>query len=242
MRHDQYSVYGGQTTLGGNLAYTPNNGRTVLRATYGEGFRAPTLTEGQPPYGNPDLKPETARNFDLGVEHAFLGDKAQVFATYFNRRSTDLIAFSFTTFKSENIEQVDTDGLEAGFALQPVDTLDIRASYTLTDAINRSTGDNFGNRLALRPQDSANLTIDWRSPWRVAIGATVLMVGDSFDDAANEKRLDGYTLVGLRASLPITKALEVYGRVENLFDADYVTVFRYNTYGRNAAVGVRAKF
>ena len=242
VRHDQYSVYGGQTTLGGNLAYTPNNGRTVLRATYGEGLRAPTLTEGQPPYGNPDLKPETARNFDLGVEHAFLSDKAQVFATYFNRRSTDLIAFSFTTFKSENIERVDTDGLEAGFALQPVDTLDIRASYTLTDAINRSTGDNFGNRLALRPQDSANLTIDWRSPWRVAIGATVLMVGDSFDDAANRKRLDGYTLVGLRASLPITKALEVYGRVENLFDADYVTVFRYNTYGRNAAVGVRAKF
>jgi vitamin B12 transporter len=78
LRHDDYSTYGGQTTLGGNLAYTPNEGQTVLRATYGEGFRAPTLSEGQPPFGNTALKPETARNFDLGLEQGFLGDKARV--------------------------------------------------------------------------------------------------------------------------------------------------------------------
>ena len=41
VRHDNYSTYGGQTTLGGNIAYSPNEGKTVLRATYGEGFRAP---------------------------------------------------------------------------------------------------------------------------------------------------------------------------------------------------------
>ncbi len=242
VRHDDYSDYGGQTTLGGNIAYTPNGGQTVLRATYGEGFRAPTLSEGQPPFGNPNLKPETARNFDLGIEHAFIDDKARVFATYFNRRSTDLIAFSFTTFQSENIDRVKTEGLEAGFALNPTDTLDIRASYSLTNAINRSAGANFGNRLALRPQDSANLTVDWQTPWGASLGGTVLMVGDSFDNLSNTVRLDGYMLVGLRASLPITDALEVYGRVENLFNEDYVTVARYNTYGRNAYVGVRAKF
>ena len=242
VRHDDYSDYGGQTTLGGNIAYTPNGGQTVLRATYGEGFRAPTLTEGQPPYGNPNLKPETARNFDLGVEHAFLDDKARVFATYFNRRSTDLIAFSFTSFQSENIDRVKTEGVEAGFALNPTDRLDIRASYSLVNAINRSAGVNFGNRLALRPQNSANVTVDWETPLGVALGGTVLMVGDSFDNASNTVRLDGYVIAGVRASYPITDALEVYGRVDNLFDADYVVVQGYNTYGRNAAVGVRAKF
>jgi vitamin B12 transporter len=242
VRHDDYSDYGGQTTLGGNIAYTPNGGQTVLRATYGEGFRAPTLSEGQPPYGNPNLKPETARNFDLGVEHAFLDDKARVFATYFNRRSTDLIAFSFMTFQSENIDQVKTEGVEAGFALNPTDRLDIRASYSLVNAINRSAGANFGNRLALRPQNSANVTVDWETPLGVSLGGTVLMVGDSFDNASNTVRLDGYVLAGVRASYPITEALEVYGRVDNLFDADYVVVRGYNTYGRNAAVGVRAKF
>ena len=242
VRHDDYSDYGGQTTLGGNIAYTPNGGQTVLRATYGEGFRAPTLTEGQPPYGNLNLKPETARNFDLGVEHAFLDDKARVFTTYFNRRSTDLIAFSFTSFQSENIDRVKTEGVEAGFALNPTDRLDIRASYSLVNAINRSAGVNFGNRLALRPQNSANVTVDWETPLGVALGGTVLMVGDSFDNASNTVRLDGYVIAGVRASYPITDALEVYGRVDNLFDADYVVVQGYNTYGRNAAVGVRAKF
>ena len=242
VRHDDYSDYGGQTTLGSNLAYTPNAGDTVLRATYAEGFRAPTLSEGQPPFGNPDLRPETARNFDLGVEHRFLDGKAQVFATYFNRRSNDQITFSFASFKSENIGRVKTTGVELGFALQPTERLSIQANYTLTDAINRSASANFGNRLELRPQHSGSLTLNWQTPWRVKLGATLLLAGDSFDNAANTVRLDGYTLANFRASVPITGTIELYGRVDNAFDSRYTTVARYNTYERNAHVGVRARF
>lgn len=242
VRHDDYSDYGGQTTFGGNAAYTPNGGATVLRATYAEGFRAPTLSEGQPPFGNPDLKPETARNFDLGVEHRFLGGKAQVFATYYNRRSTNQITFSFVTFQSENIGRVKTEGVELGFALQPTERLSIQANYTLVDAINRSVGSNFGNRLELRPQHSGNLTLDWQTPWKVKLGTTLLLKGDSFDDAANNVRLDGYALANVRAAFPVTDAVELYGRVDNVFDTDYTIVNRYNTYGRNAHVGVRARF
>jgi vitamin B12 transporter len=242
VRHDQYRDYGGQTTLGGNIAFTPNDGRTMLRATYGEGFRAPTLSEGQPPYGNPALRPETARNFDLGYEQQILDGKARFFATYFNRRSTDLIAFSFATFQSENIDRVKSTGVEAGFNLNPTDRLDIRASYTLVDAVNRSAGANFGNRLALRPQHSGSLTVDWQTPIGLSVGSSVLLIGDSFDDASNSVALDGYALVGLRASLPINDRLELYGRVDNIFDVQYSVVAGYNSFARNAAVGVRAKF
>ncbi len=242
VRHDQYNDYGGQTTLGGNIAFTPNDGRTMLRATYGEGFRAPTLSEGQPPYGNPDLRPETARNFDLGFEQQILDGRARFFATYFNRRSTDLIAFSFATFQSENIDRVKSTGVEAGFNLNPTDRLHIRASYTLVDAVNRSVGANFGNRLALRPQHSRSLTVDWQTPIGLSVGSSVLLIGDSFDDASNSVALDGYALVGLRVSLPINDRLELYGRVDNIFDVQYSVVAGYNSFGRNAAVGVRAKF
>jgi vitamin B12 transporter len=242
VRHDQYRDYGGQTTLGGNIAFTPNDGRTMLRATYGEGFRAPTLSEGQQPYGNPDLRPETARNFDLGFEQQILDGRARFFATYFNRRSTDLIAFSFTTFQSKNIDRVKSTGVEAGFNLNPTDRLDIRASYTLVDAVNRSAGANFGNRLALRPQHSSSLTVDWQTPFGLSVGSSMLLIGDSFDDASNSVALDGYALVGLRASLPINDRLELYGRVDNIFDVQYTVVAGYNSFGRNAAVGVRAKF
>ena len=242
VRHDAYSDYGGQTTFGGNAAFTPNDGQTMFRATYGEGFRAPTLTEGQPPYGNPDLRPETARNFDLGFEHQFLEGKAQVFATYFNRRSNDLIAFSSISFQSENIDKVTATGLEAGLSLNPTSKLDIRASYTLVDAINRTAGANFGNRQALRPQHSASLTADWQTPFGLSLGSSLLLIGDSFDNAANTVRLDGYALVGVRASVPVSDSLELYGRVDNLLDAQYTVVAGYSSFGRNATIGVRAKF
>ncbi len=242
VRHDAYSDYGGQTTLGGNLAFTPNEGRTMFRATYAEGFRAPTLTEGQPPYGNLQLKPETARNFDLGVEQQFLEGKAQLFATYFNRRSNNLIAFSPVSFQSENIDKVTAKGLEIGLDLNPSSQLDIRASYTLVDAINRTGGDTFGNRQALRPQNSFSLTADWQTAFGLSLGSSLLVIGDSFDDAANNVRLDGYAIWSLRASMPLTDALEVYARVENMLDAQYTVVSGYNSFGRHATIGVRAKF
>ena len=242
VRHDAYSDYGGQTTLGGNLAFTPNEGRTMFRATYAEGFRAPTLTEGQPPYGNLQLKPETARNFDFGVEQQFLEGKAQLFATYFNRRSNDLIAFSSVSFQSENINKVTAKGLEIGLDLNPSSQLDIRASYTLVDAINRTAGDTFGNRQALRPQNSFSLTADWQTAFGLSLGSSLLVIGDSFDDAANNVRLNGYAIWGLRASMPLSDALEVYARVENMLDAQYTVVSGYNSFGRHATIGVRAKF
>jgi vitamin B12 transporter len=242
VRHDDYSTYGGQTTLGGNIAFTPNEGRTTIRATYGEGFRAPTLSEGQPPFGNTALKPETARNFDLGVEQGFLGDKAKVAVTYFNRRSRDQISFSFVTFQSENIERVQSDGVEFELALKPSPTLDVRANYTVLNAKIKNPGAQFGNRLPLRPRDSANVSVDWDTPWKASLGASLAMVGDSFDDSANSVRLDGYILAGLRASVPIGGTFELYGRVENLFDTQYEIVSGYGTLGRNAHVGVRAKF
>ncbi len=121
VRHDAFSDYGGQTTLGGNIAWSPNGGTTVLRATYGEGFRAPTLTEGQPPFGNSALKPETASNLDIGIEQALFGERVRASATWFRRRSTDLITYSFATSQSENIGKVDTDGLELTLAAQVTD-------------------------------------------------------------------------------------------------------------------------
>ena len=76
VRHDDYSDYGGQTTFAANAAFSPNGGATLLRASYAEGFRAPTLSEGQPPFGNPALRPETAENIDIGIEQRLLGDRA----------------------------------------------------------------------------------------------------------------------------------------------------------------------
>jgi vitamin B12 transporter len=67
----------------------------------------------------------------------------------------------------------------------------------------------------------------------------VRLVSDSFDNAANSVRLDGFAVVRLRASYDITDNIQIYGRVENLFDAQYQTVSGFGTPGMSAFGGVR---
>ncbi|MBL0117198.1 MAG: TonB-dependent receptor [Sphingomonadales bacterium] len=242
VRHDDYNIYGSQTTFGGNFAYTPNAGRTVFRGTYADGFRAPTLTESVLPFGNPALKAETAKSFDLGIEHNFLDGAMRATATYYHRKSDNQIAFSFTTFQSENIAKVLNEGIELELDVRPTRTLKISAGYNLVNATSRSNDSTFGNRLARRAKDSANASIDWKTPIGLTIAADILLTGGSFDDLANTVRLNGYQIVTVRASYPVSDRFEIFGRIENLFDESYQTVARYSTYGRNAYVGVRAKF
>lgn len=240
-RYNSYTDYGSHTSLGGSVAYTPNAGQTVLRVAYGEGFRAPTLTEAQPPYGNINLKPETARNLDVGIEQALFGDRIRATATYFRRRTTNQIVYNPSTFQSENIERVNTDGVELSLLADLTDTLHVEGNYTLTNSYNRS-GANSGKRLQLRPQHAATVTADWTSPIGLKLGGTLTVAGDSFNDAANLVRINGFTLFDLRASYPITDTVEIYGRIENLFDNKYTIVTNYNTYGRSAYGGVRVRF
>ena len=169
------------------------------------------------------------------------GPRVRLGLTWFNRRSTDLIVYSFSAGRSENIGRVDAEGLELALRIEPTDRLRVEANYTLTDAFNRS-GSFTGKRLQLRPQHSGSFSIDWATPLGLNLGATALLIGDSFDDQANRVPLDGYALVTLRASLPIGDKLELYGRVENLTDAQYQTVAGYGTYGRAAYAGVRVKW
>ena len=68
------------------------------------------------------------------------------------------------------------------------------------------------------------------------------MVGDSFDDLANNRRIDGYILAGARASIPVSDAFEVFGRIDNLFDVTYETATDFGSSGRSAYIGARARF
>lgn len=241
VRHDDYSDYGGQTTFGANFAYSPNDGATVLRGTYAEGFRAPTLTEALLPFGNTALKPETAKSFDFGIEQNLLNNVISLTATYFKRTSNDAIAFSFVTFQSENIAKTRAEGAEFTLGIQASDRLSLNAQYTRVDARDRSPGATFDKRLARRASDTASVSADWKSPFGVALGGTMILVGDSFDNRSNSVRLDSYVLTSLRASAPITQNLELYGRVENLGDVEYETVKGYGVLGRTFNAGIRLK-
>ncbi len=108
-------------------------------------------------------------------------------------------------------------------------------NFTAIDAFDETTG----NRLARRAQHKASLVADYTTAFGLGLGATVLVVGDSFDNAANTIALDGYALVDLRASFAVTDRLELFGRVENVFDQSYETLYLYGQQRRAAFGGAR---
>ena len=240
VRNDDHEDFGSHTTFGANAALALRTGTTV-RASYGEGFKAPTLYQLFSEYGDRGLDPETARNFDIGIEQAFLDDRARVGVTYFNRRTRNQIDFDLGTFTYQNIARAEADGVEFTLALRPVDALTLTANYSYIHTENRAIGANYGKDLARRPKQTASVNADYRFAFGLSVGGTVSLVGDSFDDAGNTTRLDGYALASVRAEVPIDDRIALYGRVDNLTDARYQTIAGYGNYGRAAYGGVRLR-
>jgi vitamin B12 transporter len=247
IRHDDHETFGGSTILSANGVFSPNDGATTLRASYGEGFKAPSLFQLYSQFGNTALEPERSRSYDVGVVQRLVDGRLQVGATWFARSTRNQIDFLSCFLNTEplctnrpsgvyaNLRRTRAEGVEAMIEMTPVDAMTLKVQYSLIDTENRDTGLD----LARRPRQTATALIDYRWPFGLQTGATVAHVGSSFDNAANTRALEGYVLVDLRAALPITDLLEVYGRVENVFDERYQTIFQYGSPGRAAYAGVR---
>ena len=244
IRHDDHSQFGGATTFGANANYSPNEGATNIRLSYGEGFKAPSLYQLYDSFsGNAALRPEQSKSYDLGIDQSLADGRAMISLTAFLRNTINQINYDNATFAYGNIDHTRAKGVEATLALRPVDALNVTASYSYTDARDRSGRPAFeGKRLPRRAEHAVSLSADYDWSFGLSTGATITMVGDSFDNAANTVRLDGYALAGVRAAFAVSERVELYGRIDNLLDADYATAFNYGTYGRAAYGGIRARF
>ena len=240
VRHDDHRTFGSHTTFGADAALALDGG-TTLRASYGEGFKAPTLYQLYSFYGTRSLQPETARSYDVGIQQRLLDGQVSASVTYFHRDTTNQIDFDLNTFTYQNIARTRAEGVEVEVALHPVEALTVSGNYSYIDAKNRSTGTTFGKDLARRPKQTVSVSADYRFPFGLSLGGTVSHVGDSFDNAGNTVRLDGYVLAGFRAEMAIGHGLSVYGRIDNVFDEKYRTVANYGTDGRAAYGGIRVK-
>jgi vitamin B12 transporter len=245
LRYDDHSSFGGNTSLSANGAWRPFE-NTVIRASYAEGFRAPSLYQLYDGYsGTPTLKPETAKSYDIGIEQHLLDGALAVGITAFKRDTKNQIAYDdVNTFTYFNLVRARAKGIEAFINARPSETVLVSLNYTLTDSENRQGAGAFLRALR-RPVHSLNASVDWQAVSWLKLGASVRLASDSVDLVgypSTRVSLDGYAVAGLRASVPISGTLEFYGRVDNVFDTKYEIVRTYNVYGRNAHVGVRAKF
>jgi vitamin B12 transporter len=250
LRYDDTDTFGSATVFAASGAYTPNGGNTVVRASYGEGFKAPSLFQLFSNFGNPDLVAEESESWDVGISHSLLDGRAQIGVTYFERDGTNEIGFAGCTASIPicndssnprpfgtyvNVGSVSADGWEFGIDLQPADGFDVSLHYSIIDAFDETTG----NRLARRAEETASLVADYRTQSGFGIGATILIVGDSFDDVGNTRQNDGYVVADVRASYGITENLEVFGRIENVTNEEYETIFQFGQPGRAFFGGVR---
>lgn len=253
LRHDEHSRFGGATTLGASAAWQVAE-PLRLRASYGEGFKAPTLFQLFSDFGNGALQPEESTGWDAGADLRLLDGALTASATWYERRTRNQIDFvscfgvtspicvdrPFGTY--DNIARTRARGTELALGMAPTDGLTVQAQYSWTEARNRTEGSaNSGNLLPRRPAHSVALVADFAASAGWAIGATLAHVSDSFDNAANTRRIPGHVTADIRASIAVTDRIELYGRVTNLFDAVYETVSFYGQPGRQAFVGLRAR-
>lgn len=240
-RVDDHKSYGTKATFSANAAWRPS-AQTVIRAAYGEGFKAPTLYQLFSFYGDPDLKPEVAKSYELGFEQSVLDGQLRFGATAFQRRTQNMIDFDLFFFRYNNIIRSRAKGIETFVELRPSDRFSVRANYSYVDSEKRENGAaNFVRHLR-RPVHSLNASIDWQASGKLKLGADLRLASDSLDGFGGSVRMDGYALLGIRAAYDVSDALQLYGRVENAGDSDYQTVAGYEAYGRNAHIGLRAKF
>ncbi|MDF1589884.1 MAG: TonB-dependent receptor [Desulfobacterales bacterium] len=244
LRYDIHDRFGGATTYRVAPAYTLATSNTTLKASYGTGFRAPSLFELYSVYGNENLQEEKSKGWDVGVEQPLSDNKIKVGLTYFDTVFDDRIDYDFATSTYNQLPgNTKTKGIEAFIKYAPASTLDLTIHYTYTD-----TEDPDGNQLVRRPYNKVYANMRYRFLNRGVFNLDYYWVDERREiDSAKDvngtpvEKLDAYSLVNLAVTYDLYQWLQLYGRIDNLFDAFYESAWSYATPGLSVYVGVKLK-
>ena len=235
LRRDDNDQFGGHTTGGVAWGLGFGEGWRVT-ASHATAFKAPSFNELYFPFfGNPNLRPETARSSEVGIGQRVDGWHWQLGA--YQTRIDDLITYDTTIFAANNIEQARIRGVElAGGAT--FGAWSLRGQVDRLDARNLSVGRNHGKRLPRRPTQSARIDLD-RDAGAFGFGISGIAEGERWDNVANTLRLGGYGTVDARASWRFASDWTLQASVVNAFDRRYETSAYYRQPGREFGLSLR---
>lgn len=238
---------------------TTHGAETKVRGAAGTGIRPPDGFE-LAFTNNPSLKPERSRSFEAGIDRGFGSGHGLAEATWFHNSFDDLIiavgSFAESSrFLTDNISNARAQGLELATTVRGrASGLDIHAriGYTFLDsevlAVDRAdtapspfkVGDPLLNRPRHQWALDASVSRSTVTAWVRGGGrGRVLAVEPSFGTFGGVFDAAGYGVWSTGASWQFSRQLEVFGRIENLFDRDYEEVFGFPALGRGAMVGMR---
>jgi vitamin B12 transporter len=270
-RLDHSSTYGDFATYRASASRVLP-GAFRVRGSIGTAFREPSFFESFTTSfstANPDLRPERTTSWEAGLEHDVAAGAVTLGATYFHQRFVDLIDYRFdpanpAQSQYENIARARSAGAEVEIRAAPVHGVSGDASYTWLDTKVLESGFDpspnatlvAGGPLLRRPKHSGSVGVRYDLLGGISATARATYVGARedrlFHGAPNFNTdavtLDPYTKVDLSAVLPLAtlsrqlRAVDATARVDNVFDAKYVSVAGYATPGRMIIAGLRASF
>lgn len=232
--------------------------RLALRAATGRAFKAPNVDqqflENPGTIPNPNLKPEHSTSWEIGATLTTPGQPLTVGVGYFNQRYDDLIrtvpADTGSKQTNKNLGSTRSTGVEVD--LERWWSARWRTGANLT-WLNSKILDNaglsptdypVGSTLPAVPRVTGNAFVaaDLTRSFTTVARATLVGEQTVFTERFTGQRvtLDPYVLLELVAHWRASSTLEVYARVNNLFDTGYETAFDRPGVPRTGVLGVRA--
>jgi len=244
IRYDDNQKFGGVTTFRIAPAYFISSTGTKIKASYGSGFKAPSLYYLYDPlFGNPHLKPEKSKGYDFGFEQFFMNNNLQAGITYFDMQLENMFGFD-ANYKTINIAKASTYGIEFNASISNLNNFSITGNYTYTKTKDEYSGSSdFNLPLIRRPAHKFFIGVNYILLNNLNIGMQIKYNGARDDKdfstyPTSRITLPAYYLVNLTSSYKVFENLNLNARIENLFNKEYEEVLYYGTLGRSFYVGL----
>jgi len=247
-RFDHHSQSGSAATYRLAPAYFFSKTGTKLKATIGTGFKSPSLYQlygpgtAWGPIGNENLEPEKSIGWDLGIEQQILQGKLLLGATYFYNSYRNLISFDFL-HGYINIGKAESKGAEISVEARLTNEFVFNASYTKLEAKDKVKN----SYLLRRPKDkvTASLSYSFFKKWSINLSFLYIGKRDDADFSTwpyPQVALPSYALFSASASFDLSSRIQIFSRLDNIFDKKYEMILGYGTPGFSVYGGVKLFF
>lgn len=217
----------------------------------GHRTRFPTLKELYSGYSgrnipNPNLKEETAFNFELGIRYSFASwGKSELvfFDSEVRNLIVDHLAIPPDTFQMDNVGKARLSGAELSITLKPVENSAVSIGYSFLKAKNLSE-DRVSDKLEYRPEHKLRLQGDYTFRFDLSLSLAVSYVASRayLDDSEYDHKMPDYTLIDGRVSQSLWNKLALILEVKNILDKDYQTEYGLPMPGRTFYGGLEVEF
>ena len=251
-RHENNSEFQNALSWRTTAAWHAND-TTTLFASVGDATKNPTFTERFGFFdafrGNPALKPEQARSWELGLRQLIPAQEILISASWFHSSLTDEIngfvydSVSAAFTASNNLTQSARQGLELDLNWHITEHMKLRGSYTYLDAVEDANGPDPQDEIR-RPRH--HFAVNGNYAWQHSnLNVAVIHTGSQLDNffppvppfqiRVNLRR---YTLVNIALNHDVSDQIQLRLRLDNALAADYEEVFGFRAPGRAASAGI----